>query len=435
MSDRDALLGGRYRLLRRIGLGGMGVVHEAADSALDRRVAVKILSMAAEADEAGQRLERFRRETQALARIRHPNVVAVYDSGVHPAGPPFLVMELLDGVELQRLVEKYGPLEPDVVSWIASGMSSALAAAHAAGVLHRDVKPSNVRITRSGRVVLQDFGLARLVEESAITHIGFLVGTPRYMAPEVIRGEPPGPRSDLYGLGLCMYLMLTGESPRGGLEDVGALVERAIDHEVPQLYGNQLAGSRRIPDRLAYLVDVLCAADPQARPENAAELQTTLAASTDMAARVAELVQGCVRDQALGLLDGIAAAGPPAEEDLPEYLEPEARPAAAGHPAPLSLSDATRRMVMGSMTVDSAASRLREAVNLVQRGELQEAVRVLSAVSRVCASALGDAHPTTLASRYWQAVCLARLGAGGEALALFAQVGMYLDTGRNVEDG
>lgn len=432
MSERGTLLGGRYRLLRRIGRGGMGVVHEALDPALDRRVAVKILHTGGDPEGADLQLERFRRETQALARIRHPNVVAVYDSGVDPGGAPFLVMELVDGVELQRLVEKYGALEPDVVRWIASGMSAALAAVHAAGVLHRDVKPSNVRITPSGRVVLQDFGLARLVEDTAITHVGLLVGTPRYMAPEVIRGEPPGPRSDLYGLGLCMYLMLTGESPRGALEDIGALVERAIDHDVPQLYGDVRVGRQRIPDGLAYLVDVLCAADPRARPESAAGIQTTVAASTDMAARVAELVRGCLREEALGLLD--AAAQTPAYEDLPEYLEPGTATAAGDLLAPLSLSDLTREVVMSSMTVENATSRLREAVNLVERGELQEAVRVLTAVSRVCAPALGDAHPTTLASRYWHGVCLARLGAGGEALALFAQVGTYLDTGRSGED-
>ncbi|MBH5337946.1 serine/threonine protein kinase [Streptomyces pactum] len=434
MPERGAVLGGRYRLLRRIGLGGMGVVHEALDTALDRRVAVKILPTPQDPDDGGPQLARFRRETQALARIRHPNVVAVHDSGSDPAGHPYLVMELLDGVELQRLVDRYGALEPDVVRWIASGMSAALAAAHAAGVLHRDVKPSNVRITRSGRVVLQDFGLARLVEETAITRVGFLVGTPRYMAPEVIRGEPPSPRSDLYGLGLCMYLMLTGESPRGAQEDVGALVERAIDDEVPQLYGNQLAGHMRVPDRLAYLVDVLCAADPQTRPETAADLQTTLAASTGTAARAAELVQGCLREDALHLL---AEPGPalPGAGDQPEYLEPAVTGPAAAITSPLSLSDATREVVMGSMTVENATSRLREAVGLVQRGELQEAVRVLTAVSRVCAAALGDAHPTTLASRYWHGVCLARLGAGGPALALFAQVNSYLDTRRYGEDG
>ncbi|MEK8173246.1 serine/threonine-protein kinase [Streptomyces sp. M19] len=168
----------------------MGVVHEAADSALDRRVAVKILASAAEVRVEGVALERFRREAQALARIRHPNVVTVHDIGVHQ-GRPYLVMEFLDGVELQGLVDHLGPLAPDAVRWIASGMSAALGAAHEAGVLHRDVKPSNVRITRTGRVVLQDFGLARLVEEAAITRAGVLVGTPRYMAPEVIRASAP----------------------------------------------------------------------------------------------------------------------------------------------------------------------------------------------------------------------------------------------------
>ncbi|MES4903737.1 MULTISPECIES: serine/threonine-protein kinase [unclassified Streptomyces] len=429
MTDRD-LLGGRYRLLRRIGLGGMGVVYEALDSTLDRRVAVKVLpSAAAEGPDGDERLERFHLEAQALARISHPNVVAVYDTGRHDSGP-YLVMELLEGVELQRLVDVCGPLEPDVARWIASGMSAALAAAHTAGVLHRDVKPSNVRITLSGRVVLQDFGLARLMEGAGITRAGGLVGTPQYMAPEAMRGERTTPRSDLYGLGLCLYLMLTGEPPLGPVEDIGAVVERALDHGVPQLYGR-----RGIPDRLAYLVDILCAWDPRTRPEDAAGLQATLAASSEMEARVVDLVQRCVREQALAMADQtLASASLDVEPSLAERLGPEAT-GVPGHAAPLSLSDATRQVVMASMTAENAVSRLREAVNLVQRGELQEAVRMLTAVTKVCSRALGDDHPTTLTSQYWQAVCLARLGAGGAALALFAQVSTHIETGRDDRRG
>ncbi|NUP39444.1 MAG: serine/threonine protein kinase [Streptomyces sp.] len=421
MTDRD-LLGDRYRLLRKIGLGGMGVVYEALDSTLDRRVAVKVLpSAAGEGSGGDERLERFRLEAQALARISHPNVVAVYDTGRQDSGP-YLVMELLEGVELQRLVDVCGPLEPDVARWIASGMSAALTAAHAAGVLHRDVKPSNVRITLSGRVVLQDFGLARLMEGAGITRAGGLVGTPQYMAPEVMRGERPAPRSDLYGLGLCLYLMLTGEPPLGPVEDIGAVVERALDHGVPQLYGR-----RGIPDRLAYLVDILCAWDPQTRPEDAAGLQATLAASSEMEARVVELVQRCVREQAIALADQTLSAASLAVEPRLGLEAAEGM----GHPAPLSLSDATRQVVMAGMTAENAVSRLREAVNLVQRGELQEAVRMLTAVTKVCSRALGDDHPTTLTSQYWQAVCLARLGAGGAALTLFAQVSTHIETGRD----
>ncbi|MGO4429483.1 hypothetical protein AB4Z54_64800, partial [Streptomyces sp. MCAF7] len=149
-------------------------------------------------------------------------------------------------------------------------------------------------------------------------------------------------------------------------------MERALDHGVPQLYGR-----RGIPDRLAYLVDILCAWDPQTRPEDAAGLQATLAASSEMEARVAELVQRCVREQALAMADEALSA---ASLAVGPHLGLEAAEG-TGHPAPLSLSDATRQVVMAGMTAENAVSRLREAVNLVQRGELQEAVRMLTAVT------------------------------------------------------
>ncbi|MFG3256436.1 serine/threonine-protein kinase [Streptomyces sp. NPDC048172] len=430
---------GRYRLLRRIGVGGMGVVHEAIDLSLDRRVAVKILSRAGSAPQGEETRLRFEREARALARIDHTHVVVVHDVGLQ-GSEPYLVMELLDGVDLQQLVAARGPLPFDVVRHVGAAIHSALGSAHRAGVLHRDVKPSNVRLTRAGRVVLQDFGLARLAEESAITRVGALVGTPHYMAPEVIRGERPTEAADLYGLGLCLYWMLVGEPPLGPADaDVGQVVERAVDTGVPRLRGD---ARRAVPEDLAFLVDGLSEREPYDRAVPTGP-DTALFTSPGAESRLAGLVNRCVRERAVDLADH---SSPAADSSAPEYLDMErgnvSRPAhgsaddpwalvtGADRAAPLSLSITTRQTVLRGVTRGSAVSRLREAVNLVQRGELQEASRVLAAVAQHSGAAFGAEHPTTLAAQFWQAVCLARLGAGGEAMALFSRVNSLVDDGR-----
>lgn len=422
------LVAGRYRLLRTLGRGGMGVVHEAEDTRLGRRVAVKILTAVEGLAEDDEARDRFLREAQALARIDHPGVVTLLDVGVAD-GTPYLVMQVLDGLSLAELVTWTGPLPAAVVARVALDVVRGLSAAHEAGVLHRDVKPSNIGINRDGRAVLHDFGLARLAGERAITRTGELVGTPQFMAPETIRGAAPGPSADLYGLGACMYLMLTGELPFGDhTVDFGAIVESALGDGIPRLSDRALAH----PGDLLDLVDRLCAQDPADRPQRADAAEVLLAqGAEDGREALAALVAGQLRDDAVrGLDESAQGAG-----ELPEYDWDEAvpQPRGAEHGDPLrppTLSDATRRIVLSSMTPQSALSRQREAVNLVLRGELQEAAQVLSAVVPVCLSSLGPAHPTTLTSQYWQAVCLARLGAGGEAVELLGRVNRHVDQRR-----
>ncbi|MFB6958800.1 protein kinase [Streptomyces sp. NPDC056309] len=420
--DDRSLIAGRYRPLRLLGRGGMGVVYEADDTRLDRRVAVKMLTAVEGLGEDNEAWDRFVREARALARIDHPGVVTLYDSLVQTGtGTPCLVMQLLEGMSLANVMSAAGRLPAAAVCAVALGVADALIAAHEAGVLHRDVKPSNVGITWDGRVVLQDFGLARLAGEAAITRTGVRVGTPQFMAPEAISGALPGPAADWYGLGTCMYLMITGEMPFGGVAEVGALVERALGDGVPRLGGRCEAG----PAWLTSLVDELCEKDPALRPQDFKAVRNLLEGGAEGGTEA--LVGLLNRDVRDGAVRAVRDASAHAEE-LSEYdweqvdTTPRAQEAGPGPFHPATLSDATRRIVLASMTASGALSRQREAANLVLRGQVQEAAEMLSVVVPVCLSSLGPDHPTTLTSQYWQALCLARLGAGAEALELLSRV-------------
>lgn len=267
-----AKLAQRYQPLRVLGRGGMGVVFEAEDTTLRRRVAVKVLSASAK-NLSREMQRRFVSEAIALARISHPGVVGIYDSGVDSgSGTPYLVMEMLDGADLFVLGAGV-PFAVPAACWIAVEMLGALEAAHTSGVLHRDVKPGNVRVTPDGKVVLYDFGLALVAEERRITATGSdIIGTAQYMAPERVRRLPSSGATDLYGVGVCLHFMLTGRPPFGEeTVDVGALVLKAAEG-VSRIREKGLG----LPDELAAAVDALCAPDYRERPDSAASAAALL---------------------------------------------------------------------------------------------------------------------------------------------------------------
>ncbi|MFF7730339.1 serine/threonine-protein kinase [Streptomyces sp. NPDC008001] len=210
----DRVVAGRYRLLEELGRGGMGVVWRARDEVLDREVAVKeVRAPSGLLDhEIRQLYVRLEREARAAARIGHPHVVTVFDVASDD-GRPWIVMELVRGLSLADVLEAEGPLPPARAAHIGAGVLSALRGAHAAGVLHRDVKPGNVLLANDGRVVLTDFGIATVEGSSALTRTGELVGSPEFLAPERALGHPPGPESDLWSLGVTLYAAVEGVSP------------------------------------------------------------------------------------------------------------------------------------------------------------------------------------------------------------------------------
>ncbi|MEV6395992.1 serine/threonine-protein kinase [Streptomyces sp. NPDC051907] len=227
------LVAGRYRLDESIGQGGMGRVWRAADRILDRPVAVKEMRMNGEdAEDSRVRRERVRREARATARIDHPNVVRVYDV-VEESDRLWIVMELVDAPSLEQVLLREGPLSPREAARIGLGLIGALREVHAVGVLHRDIKPGNVLVGRTGRVVLTDFGIAAIQDATQLTVAGMLVGSPDYMAPERVGGRPQGPPSDLWSLGATLCAALAGHSPFARPTTLATL--HAVLYEEPEL--------------------------------------------------------------------------------------------------------------------------------------------------------------------------------------------------------
>jgi eukaryotic-like serine/threonine-protein kinase len=224
-------VGGRYRIVERIGRGGHGEVHRAQQLPLGRDVALKLLSPEAY---AGEGPERFVREASLVQALDHPNTVRLYDFGIDDAGFPFMAFELLRGRTLEQEIEK-GPLPPDRVARIATQILKALMDAHARGIIHRDIKPSNVFLVdfagEKDFVKVLDFGVARRAVESTtqpkITSDGQIVGTPAYMAPEQVKDEPIGPSTDLYSLGLVIAEALSGEMVVRGSSEAAIWMKQA----------------------------------------------------------------------------------------------------------------------------------------------------------------------------------------------------------------
>ncbi|MGW1886304.1 protein kinase domain-containing protein [Streptomyces sp. NPDC001970] len=231
--DDEGLVAGRYRLLDRLGEGGMGVVWRARDEVLGREVAVKEVRApdALGTTDVRRLYARLEREGWAAARISQRNVVTVYDVASHD-GRPWIVMELIRGLSLAEVLEAEGPMPPQRAARIGAEILAALRAAHEAGVLHRDVKPGNVLLANDGRVVLTDFGIAMVEGTSNLTMTGELVGSPEFLAPERALGRTPGPESDLWSLGVLLYAAVEGISPFR--QDTPLSTLRAVvDEELP----------------------------------------------------------------------------------------------------------------------------------------------------------------------------------------------------------
>jgi len=260
------LVAGRYAIERPLGHGGMSTVDLARDIELDRKISLKRLAENLARDD--ELRARFKREARLAARLSHPNVIRIYDVGEDGDGRPFIAMEYVDGETLAALVTRQGPLPPREATELGVQIARALAAAHEAGLVHRDVKPQNLMLRSDGVLKLGDFGIAFGLEGTRLTMTGTVLGTAAYLAPEQARGEEVTAAADVYGAGAVLYELLTGRPPR----NVMSLAQLSATGAIP--------APQDAPPELARIVLRCLAADPADRPASAAglarELATTL---------------------------------------------------------------------------------------------------------------------------------------------------------------
>ena len=234
MAEPQVLIADRYRLLRRVGSGGMGVVWEGRDERLERRVALKQLyrQSGASTREAELANQRAVREARLTARLQHPHAVPVFDA-VEQDGQLWLVMQFIPSITLAAVLEQGGPLQPNEAAKVGAEVGSALAAAHAVGIVHRDVKPGNILIAEDGAALISDFGIARALGDATLTSSGMIHGTPAYLAPEVARGSEANFASDVFSLGSTLYSALEGRPPFGTDDNTMALLHRVASGQFP----------------------------------------------------------------------------------------------------------------------------------------------------------------------------------------------------------
>ena len=263
-------IAGRFRILAKLGEGGMGAVYRAEQISLKRAVAVKLLKP--EMSQNAMLLRRFSAEAEAVAKLDHPNTVKVYDFGQDTDGALFIAMEYIEGASLRGAMTAHGPLPPARALAIAIQVAASLADAHAQAIVHRDLKPDNVMLQDKGRqrdiVRVLDFGIAKLRDDQrstqqAMTQAGDMLGTPQYMAPEQIRGEPIDGRTDVYALGCMLYEMVTGRLPFEGTSVLAILTKHLTDTVVPP---SQRRPDLALPDVLDRVVMTGMAKEPSGRP-------------------------------------------------------------------------------------------------------------------------------------------------------------------------
>ena len=265
------VLDGRYRLDAKIATGGMSTVYRGFDLRLERPVALKVMDPRYAGDH--QFLTRFRREALAVARLKHPGLVAVYDRGDNPT---YLVMELIEGGTLRELLRERGPMPPHAVVAVLGPVLGGLGVAHRAGLVHRDLKPENVLISHDGEVKLVDFGLVRAVAEAGITSTSVILGTAAYLSPEQVVGSATGPRSDVYALGVMTFELLTGATPFTG-DNALAIAHARLDRDVPAP-SSVIDG---VPPQFDEFVAKATARDPERRFGDAGDMAAGLDAIID----------------------------------------------------------------------------------------------------------------------------------------------------------
>jgi eukaryotic-like serine/threonine-protein kinase len=352
---------GRYELVEEVGEGGMATVFRARDKELRREVAIKVLfPHLARRPEV---VRRFQREARAAATLEHANILRIYDvGGGEGEDPPYIVMELIRGRSLLGELERKGPMLAEVAACLGAVLADALGAAHVAGIIHRDVKPANVMIASDGRVLLTDFGVARLeTEDSLVTKTGALLGTPAYMSPEQASGDTATAKSDLYSLGATLYQLATGSLPYTG-SPAKVMASIAQGSLVPAVKKRSAVG----PD-LSRAISAMMATDAEARPASAAAVAGDLRAlaaaagfgqAKDELAAYFKDTDGFVRAKTPSIVTAIVTA---AKTALGDHKLPRAM-ALADRATALAPEDPAVKMLVESVTEGGRSSQRRKLI-------------------------------------------------------------------------
>jgi serine/threonine-protein kinase len=266
---------GRYEVLGELGHGAMGIVYKARDPLIDRVVAIKTINLGLALDEKDEYEGRFYQEAKAAGRLSHPNIVTIFDVG-KSGDVAYIAMEFLEGRELRDIMNDGGMLPVGQVLDIVAQVAQGLAYAHDHGIVHRDVKPSNIMVVRDGHVKITDFGIARMASSAVRTQTGMVLGSPKYMSPEQVMGKNIDQRSDIFSLGVMLYEMLTGQSPFTG-ENVNAIMYQTLN-AVPAPPSTL---NPTVPEMLNFIVAKALAKGLDDRYQNARDFANDLRACRD----------------------------------------------------------------------------------------------------------------------------------------------------------
>lgn len=378
MADPNPGKFGRFQVIDILGRGAMGVVYRAKDSALGRTVAIKTIALTGSSVERDTHEARFMQEARAAGSISHPAIITIYDVG-REGDTAFIAMELLEGRDLRDMIGTVSLSPTQSVSIVAS-VAEGLAYAHERGIVHRDVKPGNIMLLHDGRVKIMDFGIAHMHEPMVKTQTGMLLGSPQYMSPEQIVGQPIDHRADIFSLGLVLYEMLTGVKPFQG-EDIPELMFKVAN--LPAMPPSHLAPD--LPPVIDFIVARALKKKAEERYATAAEMAKDL---RDALGEV-EVAEGAGRERADAKTQPNSPGAPPAQDLGPglardEPLELRASPR-------FDSVDALARLSLLPTRADESASRAGWTVHVKREPRKVDVARIGVAVAYVLATAAAAA--------------------------------------------
>lgn len=387
---------GRYEVIGELGQGAMGVVYKARDPLIDRVVAIKTINLGLALDEKDEYEGRFYQEAKAAGRLNHPNIVTIYDVG-KSGDVAYIAMEFLEGRELRDIMNERGILPVEQVLDVTAQVALGLAYAHEHGIVHRDVKPSNIMLVRDGHVKITDFGIARMASAAVRTQTGMVLGSPKYMSPEQVVGKDIDQRSDIFSLGVMLYELLTGQAPFDG-ENVNAIMYQTLN--VLPAPPNTLNPS--VPEMVNFIVAKALAKGIEDRYQNAEDFAVDLRNCRDSSSRSSQRIE---------VLKPLVGAG----KKISDSVDIAGR--IGTHEADLNSASTVRL----SPLFDSTAATMRLAALTATSEDVDELSKTFN-MARPSAAAIRDGVPTIKSTRLpiraVDAQSSARSGSGNFALVI-----------------